>query len=252
MARKKKAVAQADNELGFSGRDLEWRDDPNPAPKEPENKGQEDLTVKLLGQIEALTGQVAQLQGAQAALLAQPQIIYAQPGPMHQEQTNDYTGLPDPLDDPDNYNRALNDRIDQIVADRIAAYDQDVAAAQNQNSTAEQLWADFNVATEDYWVEVPERISFAAERVVNRAKARGIDVERYMFVTRDQFFRDVDAEATAVFGEQGEGDGGDEVDRSAGLFGATGSPMPSVKTVDQTGSDMLREITDMQKKTGFY
>jgi hypothetical protein len=248
MARKKKAAPQAESELGFSGRDLEWRDDPAPV---ADNKGQEDLTAKLLGQIEALTGQVAQLQGAQAALLAQPQIIYAQPGPMQHEQANDFVGLPDPLDDPDNYNRALNARIDQIVADRLAAYDNEVAAAQNQNATADQLWNDF-ASTYEEWADQPDRISFAAERVVNRAKARGIDVERYMFVTRDQFFKDVNEEATAVFGERGDEDGDGEVDRSAGLFGATGSPMPSVKTVDQTGSDMLKEITDMQKKTGFY
>lgn len=151
-----------------------------------------------------------------------------------------------------------------------------------------ELWADFAEEYPDYSGKGSKRrIEFAAENVVKRAVARGLDPNRYMFIARDRFMKDVAAEMDDIFGAPEMKDELDDEDfnerpaprrrrearaaprrdtrrrpreeeddtgRTGGLFGGndSGGPRPSQRDIsgDSAGS-MLEDIHAMQRKNGF-
>lgn len=247
----------------------------------PDAKGQKaakaasdasDVTVETLRrQIADLNETVRRQNDAQMALLAAPAVVRDDT-----RDTNapliDLKGLPDPLTDADGYNAALSERISGAIANGIALNANAGAAHANAASRADQLFEDFTEKFDAY-SEFPDRVQFAAEKVAARAQARGLDVQKYMFATPDRFFADVVREYDGTFGKpEDEGDTGvDETDegadvvgqrqpleadesddgRSASIFGGQ-NPTGGKKTATQQPSDMIKDMQDLQRASGFY
>lgn len=233
------------------------------------------VTVESLQrQIAEMNARLQQQNEAQLALLASPVTI--QGGNQGQSPPLiDLNGLPDPLTETEAYNKALAERITAAIARGNEASN----ASQQQNasleSRADLLFEDFSEKFEPY-SEFPDRVKFAAEKVASRAQQRGIDLNKYMFVTSDRFFNDVVKEYDTTFGKP-EGDGDDETDidqtdegadtsqpdrgtpqdpdaadgRTASIFGGQ-NPAGGKRGTGERPSDMIKDITDLQRASGFF
>lgn len=224
-----------------------------PEPDKTDVKADTETQIaSLLGRIEQLSQSVSSLQETNSALLSRPQVVYAEPQYVAPQQDQ---GMPDPLENPDAFTNVLTERIlnrvnDLMNEDRRAQ--DNVSAAQN---ASDELWEDFS-GSYSHWEDYPDQIGYIAQKVLDDAKKKGKDPERYVFVTRDQYFKDIDAKARQMFGhllEDGD-DGSDDsdTDRSGGVWPGQGAPMPRPSQKQSMGTDMIVEIQKLQKESGFY
>lgn len=253
--------------------------------EDDDNKGkasdQDDRYDNLAKQIAELQAQNAEFQRANMALLATPQSF---------NNSDTFTpadpnkiSLPDPALDPDGYDKALADR-QQIRADNARRKDEtDRRRASEVEEKVEDLWQSFGDKYPDM-ADDKDKIDFVSTNLAKRAAKRGVDVQRYMFVTRDKFLDDVAAEYVKVFGEPEGNDEEDFEDRSntrrsearaaprrrassrdrssdehvgrtAGVFGGTesgGRPSRGRDADDESGPSMIDDIQALQRKTGFF
>jgi hypothetical protein len=164
----------------------------------------------------------------------------------------------------------------------------DRSQGQDVESKTQALWDTF----EEKYSELAEggqnKVEFAAMEVAKRARSRGIDVEKYMFVTTDRFLKDVAKEYVKTFGEP-EGDEeedddfieesrstrkraasrsssrnrpskrrnrdrqeDDDGDGRSTVFGGNDSGGRMSPRDDGDSRDMIDDFHDMQRKTGFF
>ena len=262
MARRKRNVPKNDEndfgipafpEIGSEEDNLNVEKKDGEADKEPKV----DIAA-LQAQIAALTTKVEETSRASLALLSTPikTDVQADTTP----KGLNLKDLPDPLVDPEGYTRELNTRIQATIDATIQNRVQQDAGARNRDTQVTGLWDDFSAAHEDY-AEDTDRIEFITAKIAKRAKARGMDVERYMFTTRDQFFGDVVKEYDKVFGKPNadadednlEPQGDDtQANRTAGVFGGMESGGAPSKGGNENKFDMIKEIQDVQKRSGLY
>ena len=100
--------------------------------------------------------------------------------------------------------------------------------------------------------------------MLDKAKARGIDPQRYITTGREQFFGDIASEYKALFGDRKLGaddldntdteDEGEDNSRAMSIFGGLeGSGKPQGKETGKAAlGDMVKDIQDIQRRTGFY
>lgn len=231
---------------------------------DPEPKKSEVDVDALMKQIAQLSERVERAERTNAALLAQPapQPVYApahnpqpyapaytQPAP----QGLSFEGLPDPVTDPKAYGEALAARIAQQNIEAMRAAQASQQQQQASESRVEALWERFeeqypDLAGDETLVEV------AATKVVKEMAKRGVDVQKYMFLTSDQFLSDVADRMKKDFGKLFDKD--DEPapqapDRTAGIFGGTeGVPKPAAAAVGKPG-DFVKDLQDLQKRDGY-
>ncbi len=133
--------------------------------------------------------------------------------------------------------------------------------------------------------EDKEKIDFVSTQVAKAAQRKGLDVERYMFLTQDKFLDDVAKKYIDVFGDPTESD--DETEdyddtprrrraaapararrqsvrrnreeeddnRTGGIFGGNesgGRPSRSRDSDEESGPSMIDDIQNLQRKTGFF
>lgn len=159
----------------------------------------------------------------------------------------------------------------------------------NIDQQTQALWDSFNEDYSDFADMGMDKVEFAATRVAKRAKDRGLDVGRYMFVTRDRFLRDVSKEMERTFGAPEEGDDDFENDtyeerptksrrreartdpllerstrrkrnrsenadngRTAGVFGGADSGSRPSGNEQDDGRGMIDDFQNMQRRTGFF
>lgn len=167
--------------------------------------------------------------------------------------------LPNPVTEPTKYGEELAKRmLDHQNA--VANYNrQQAEAATGTAQTAEQslnaLWEDFQLEYPDI-SEDEERLGYIAQKVVTKAKARGIDPQRYMFGNQDRFMRDVANEYKRIFGDTGEPDrqitDPNMADgRTAGVFSTPGGTGERRQAAPGPG-DMIKELQERQRKSGFF
>lgn len=191
--------------------------------------------------------------------------------------------LPDPALDPNGFEAATAERLRIRMQNEQNRKDRETRKAQDFKSKVDQLWSDFN---NDY-PELSgdeEKLSFAAGAVATAAKKRGVDVERYMFVTRDKYLSDVAKKYRATFGEnevdedieedvaprrrtaaanpsrnnprrRNRSEDDDEASRTGGIFGGneSGGRAARNRDNDEAGAgSMIDDIHAMQKKSGFW
>ncbi len=139
------------------------------------------------------------------------------------------------------------------------------------------LWEDFGDLYPDY---DQERVEFAAGKVAEKAKRKGIDVEKYMFVTSERFIKDTAKEYERLFGVPEEDDddtsipkrtrkakpardgqtrnrrvrddNDDDDGRSASIFGGQESGGRPGRREPNDELNMIDDIQALQRKTGFF
>lgn len=253
MARKKAAAASAADEFetmmnGFANSEVD--DEPD-----AEAGNQDDIDA-LRGQIAGLTSQLSQLQSERLSWMSQPTAPVQQQQQVIAPQPPSFDDLPDPLDDPKGYAAAVRDRTRQTIEAERRAEQQRREAEAAASARYEGLWNDFSTTHADHAAD-PELVEFAAQKAAKKAIAKGVDVQRYMFSARDQFFKDVVAEIDAIRGPRSPSDDtDDDTDedlRTMGLpggFESGGRPTPKRKA--KPGPSMSEVINDFQMKGRFY
>lgn len=231
-----------------------------------------DRIAALERTIEALQRQTEAAEAANLALTTravEPQAPQAPAGV-------DFSGLPDPVEQPKEYGEQLQGRIDQMIQNRMQ-YDRDLRAHQgSQAQTKDVLWEDFKDQFPEY-AEDEERVGFVTQQVLKRASARGLDTNRYMTGNSNRFFKDVVKEFDKVFGAPEELDDDDYDDEPAprrraqaqrrdadpeprnrtggilgGMDGGAGRSRRSANPDDDGPGDMIKEIQEVQRKGGYY
>ena len=181
---------------------------------EPEKKA--DDTVSVEDQIKALTTSVEGLTKANETLVADNKTaqdltmtLLATPAtaaevvvPVAQAPFPAADQLPDPVEDPKGYFAAVNKHITDGVATQMAQFrdeeDQKNTATSTRATQVSDLWDRFSKGHEDLAKYKP-LVNVAAQEVVEKARAKGIDGEQFMFgAGSDRFLDEVAESVTAT------------------------------------------------------
>lgn len=212
-----------------------------------------DASAELLKQIADLNARVEQAERTNLALLSAKPVTVDTVVQRQEEPKDDE--LPDPTLDPNGYARAVTERAERRIQNFMAEQQRQQKADAEASNSSKDLWTDFAAQYEDYAAD-EERVSFATAQVMKDLKAKGIDVARYTTTARDKFFKDVTTRMDKIFGKPGEGSETEEVDepanRTGGIFGGMESGgKPSKHSQEQPG-DMIKDLHDLQRKSGFF
>lgn len=181
--------------------------------------------------------------------------------------------LPDAAIDPDGYAVALEKRQDIKLANQRKRDEWQRKQEKDIDDKVASLWDAFADEYPDI-AENQERVEFVAQQVATAAAKAGKDVQKYMFVTRKSFMRDVAKKYEEVFGAREEVDediddrssrrtrrsrsrDGDRAEedngRSTGIFGgSTGAGGRRTQSEDGDRKSMIDDIQELQRKTGFF
>lgn len=210
--------------------------------------------------IEDLQRQIAVLEG-RVQVTSRPVTPIARVSVAPQRPIIDESKAPDPITDPQGYARWTRAA---VAAD--IQYEKELFAFQNQQQQASagkvsQLWDDFKNNYTDY-AKRSDQVEIAAERVIRKAAAAGVDTDAYMYQQSDNFLKDVVKEVDKLFGKPkaGDDDTGDDDDddtddnRTAVLSGSSaGRGGPSAaRPAPQKYGELSTEIMAWQEKTGFH
>lgn len=172
--------------------------------------------------------------------------------------------LPDPVTDAKGYAAEVAKRTREAMANE--KYNEGVQAklANDQTTKINALWEDFAEKYSDY-AKDPSRVEYIANKLAQRAQARGRDVGKYMFGASSQFFADAVALYDKEFGKPGAGDDdaedgddgaslldADEI-RTAGIPGGgpKGQRLKSDEDAEVQGKSMFDGLRQWQQKAGF-
>lgn len=227
---------------------------------------------ELLAKINQLEGRMAERATMPSSQTVRVEAPIVEPA---RAPALDLKGLPDPIRDHEAYNTALQERVSKYTDASLtwrAERDHAAAAAgQSQEQKATALWEDFVARFPDL-AKDEDRVTFAVQQVGSDLRKRGMDLPSYMDRNRDQFldlvgqkyektFGVVDTGETEVdIGEEevrprrrratAEEDTGDTDGRSAGIFGGEGPTAVRRGAAHEAAGDMVKEIQEMQRKTG--
>ena len=230
-------------------------------------KTKTDKTVEvsvesLQTQIGELTSRLDEQQRVNTALLTAAPTVKPAVATVAPTEV-DMTGLPDPISEPDKYAAEISKRTIAVVraedAQRAEAQTEARSAAASLDGQVAGLWDEFQEKYPEL-SEDEDRVAFVAERVATTARKKGMDVDRYMFGPgRDMYLRDVAKTFTKIFPvELTSGDGeeeGEEEDprsRTEGIFGGETSGGKPAKGTDEQPGDMIKDLRDIQRKTGLF
>lgn len=179
-----------------------------------------------------------------------------------------FEGLPDPVADPENYQKQLNARINAALrtnVEAMAGYQTDLQQQQaSQASRTDGLWKEF-AENHPKLAEHPDFVEVAARKVIARANTRGLDTEKYMFSASAQFIEDVAKEMEGTFGKVLEADKDGDGDEDKGEDGDNAAAASSDRTgldirpaskpngkADDNPGDMIKDLHALQRAAGFY
>lgn len=267
----------SDFQLGPSTAQIFEDVDHENTPKPNETDERYDALAKQLSDMQI---RLVEAERANMALISQPQGNASQV--TFVEQDPNKISLPDPALDPEGYERAFTQR-QQIRSDNERRRNEFTTKQQTEISEkVDDLWNSFSDKYADM-AEDKERIDFIASKLVKQAVKRGVDANRYMFVTQDKFINDVAAEYVKIFGDPSDNNENDndsnqsrrrnasdnnsrrnsssrnreedyDVGRTGGVFGGNesgGRPTKRGGREEDTGS-MIDDIQTLQRKTGFF
>lgn len=211
--------------------------------------------------IEELTRRLDELQKANLALMSSPAPTQTNtPSP---PKELDLSGLPDPVAEPEKYAAELNKRINENLNARLAHVQSQTTLQQDQQKKFDDLWKDFSAYAPEI-AKYEKRVQFIASDLIADAKARGLDVNKYVFGAREQFFADINKAYEKEFGpikptnveadEEEEEDTVEDNGRAAAIFGGleSGGAVPKGRPNPKEMGDMLQDIKDIQRRTGFF
>lgn len=251
-----------------------------PAEVRVDNERKEDNSqpnvADLLKQIAEMKQELDSIGNTNNALLtAAPQVLEPEV-----PKAINFDGLPDPVVDPKGYAEGLEQRITARQNQQRDYENQQNRVQQTRKEKFDTLWSDFSDKYADIAAD-QKGLEFAAQQVANEARSRGVDLDRYMFGSRDRFMAAVAKEYEEVFGPSEEVDeeaeeaprprgrprkgskrvvarrqlGNDDDDdgRTGGIFGGqeSGGARTGSKDKPQAG-DMVSDLQELQRKSGFF
>lgn len=258
MAKRRPANVTADDILKQMYPDLMTSDDYEQKTEQKTDTGGVDPKVAALeAQLNALQGQIGNLDAANRALMNQSNVDIAPQPP----QIN-YDDAPDPQVDPKGY-MEFNQRATLALLDWK---EREFEWRQNQTRRAanqvDTLWSDFS-SNYGAYAKDSEKVEVAADKVLKRAQAKNVNVDKYMYTNSDKFMADVAKEYDRLFGKPQDADDDDDAfdfdgdgdDRSAGLFSGAGAgpkgQAVSQQEAPQRYGKLSQELMAWQEKTGF-
>ncbi len=160
--------------------------------------------------------------------------------------------LPDLMEDPDGYAKALERQITARIEARMTAANVKATAEQSATAKYNDLWDDFKGTHKEYSEDF-KKVQYAANQVAASLTKQGLDVEKYMFTNRRQFMEDVTREMDSIFGKPGAKllpDPESDASRTGGMFGGGDSvPKPDVP---MEPDNAFSDIRKWQEETGFH
>ena len=255
---------------------------------DPEPKEKED-TVSVEDQIKALTTSVEGLTKANEALVADNKkaqdltmTLLATPTPTPEVVVSGVVQsafptadqLPDPVEDPKGYFAAVNKHIADGVATQMAQFrdeeDQKNTATSTRATQVSDLWDRFSKGHEDLAKYKP-LVNVAAQEVVEKARAKGIDGEQFMFgAGSDRFLDEVAESVTATLKsirDEGKDDkkGGENMENEGGQPNPALGMLPGLPVASGAGGGdgmdkepaggeggLVADIKKGQQTSGFY
>lgn len=235
--------------------DLKTRDDDEPEQTAGGGKPAPDLAAQLAELKAQLASQSQELESARRERAAITTVPVADTMP--QAPQIDPKSAPDPIVDPAGYAKFIQDNISAGLE-----YRQQLEAWQARQHGGQQariatLWEDFSKTHPDY-AKDQRKVRIAAQQVADRAAAKQLNVDNYMFRNSSQFMADVVKEMDDLFGQPGKVDNttddDDEDDRSGGIFGGQeGNNKPAqITTRSEKLGSMSADINAWQEKSGFH
>lgn len=247
MAKKAK-VDNADEILRMMYPDLRTSDDDEPKDK-PEN-ADADRIAAFEAKIAALEGRLASGGSDREAPAPQRGL----PTPPMKPQI-DYSKAPDPIQDPQGYAAFVHNATQATITYEKEAYQWQQRVAQSQAGRVEALWTSFRENHADK-AKDETRVEVAAQRVVARAQAAGIDTDKYMFEQSGKFLKDVASEIDKLWpsSDNGQGDDDDDDDMTdlpGGQAGGRTQNSGAQPKKESRYGELGSEVLAWQQKTGF-
>ena len=203
--------------------------------------------AKMQGQMDELSKQLASLRETNMTLMMQSDkpatpVIPVVPKP---------EALPDLMEDPEGYAKALEHQITNRIEARMTMASAKATAEQSATTKYNDLWDDFKGTHKEYSEDF-KRVQYAANQVAASLTKQGLDVEKYMFTNRKRFMEDVTVEMDSIFGKPGAAmlPASDDAARTGGMFGGADSVVKTDDTMEPDNA--FSDIRDWQEKTGFH
>ncbi len=203
--------------------------------------------AKMQGRMDELSKQLDALRETNMTLMMQPDKAPAMVMPTAPK----VEALPDLMEDPDGYAKALERQITARIEARMTMANAKATAEQSATTKYNDLWDDFKGTHKEYSEDF-KRVQYAANQVAENIKKQGLDVEKYMFTNRKRFMEDVTKEMDSIFGKPGAAmlPASDDAARTGGMFGGGDSvPKPDV---EMEPDNAFSDIREWQEKTGFH
>lgn len=250
---------------------------------DPQKSETEERIEKMAQQLADMQQQLMETQRANMALLSNPAAKNDTFVPQYEDPEK--IPLPDAALDPQGFEAAITKRTEIRQRNHEAKLEAERRRGEHTRDRTESLEAEFADKYPDYVLD-KEKLEFATVSVAKAAAKRGVDVERYMFLTPDRFMGDVVAKYDKLFGSPNDNEGDDDdydedypargrassragnrskprrrnrqedddmVSRTAGVFGGAESGGRPTKGRDvDTGPDMIDDLHAIQRKTGFF
>lgn len=201
---------------------------------------------------------IERLTADQSALLSTS--TYQAPQFLSEEP--DLENLPDPTEDLKAYNAEMAKRFKTAYGNAKHNEALQMEGARDAASQREMLWQDFQTAYADY-AKDPQKVGIASEQVARIAKARKMDMDKYMFgAGQKRFMSDVVVMHDKLFGKpivldkEDEEEDDSEDNRSMGIFagqesGGKPNPGKDARTANEPGG-FTQAIREWQLKNGFH
>ena len=223
-----------------------------PAEKKEEPDKDEPTVKDLLARIDGMQRDLEETRRVNMALSTAAPVSTAAPS-----KKVEIKDLPDPVANPEQFNAALNTQINSLVDSRVGEKAGEDAAERDRKEQANALWTDFATTYEDYAAD-EDRIEFVTSKVLEDARRRNLDTQRYVTANRDQFMRDVTKKYDKIFGKPGEekpdpeDTTNEDNGRAASIFGGLESGGRPAGKREPGQTDLIEDMKAIQLKTGFY
>ena len=272
MPKKKKSDPIADTTSMFGDPEPKKKDDA--VSVEDQIKALPTSVEGLTKANEALVADNKKAQDLTMTLLATPTPTPEVVAPVVQSAFPTADQLPDPVEDPKGYFAAVNKHIAEGVASQMAQFrdeeDQKSAAVSTRATQVSDLWDRFAKGHEDLAKYKP-LVNVAAQEVVEKARAKGIDGEQFMFGAGSDRFLDEVAESVTTtlksIRDEGKEDkkGGEDMENEGGRPEPALGVLPGLPVSSGAGGEaaidkepgagaggLVADIKAGQEKSGFF
>lgn len=248
----KKAAAETMWDFDPSGGDPFGLENDNLNVQEGEKKPEFDASA-LIARLDALEAQNRTLSEANRTLMMQPQVVAA-PQQRAAPQFN-VQGMPDPVTSPEAYSAEMARRMMEYQT-AVAQYN---STPTNLPYAQRDLMAEFLEGHPEY-APYRDRVEFIGLKVSEKAKKRGMDVNKYAFGATEQFFADAMQEYEKTFGKievEGEDDDeGEEEDNSRSISMLSGQrhgqPFKTQNSKDEELGTLTGDLRERQTKLRIF